>query len=98
MDDITVDFDNRMYAEYMYGLYGVEVGYKSDPLWLCRLNYIIAKWQYDFDCAGTLCTDSRSSGVNVVSACGGFGSSPFPQIMSSGCCTTGHHHIGRDLL
>lgn len=84
IDDITVDFDNTMFKEYHAGQWGIEDGYRTDALYLARLKYTIAKWQYDYDCTGELCIKSRG---RIVSNCCRAGQTTLVYTSLSNCCS-----------
>ena len=84
IDDITIDFDNAMFKEYHAGQWGIEDGYKTDPLYLARLNYIIAKWQYDYDCTGELCKKSHG---HISYTCCFTGTSLYQYTVQANCCS-----------
>jgi len=85
IDEIYSSFCNKMYAQYLNGLWRIQVGYRTDPLHQVRVEREIAQWQEDFDCAGALCTESQTNGV-IVTTYPQFGNSPFPSIGNADKC------------
>lgn len=85
LDEITTDFCDKMQAMYLNGYWGINVGYKTSPLWKIRLDRTIGQWQEDSDCSGLLCEQSKNSEAIVVEY-PVFGFSPFPQITQIDNC------------
>ena len=64
---INKDYCNLFYAKYLQGLWKMVVGYRTVPEHIAILRKELADWQISNDCSNTLCIQSRSQSITVIS-------------------------------
>jgi len=67
--DINKDYTSVLFAKYMLGEWGIEVGYKVLPLWWVRWRKQLADWQLANDCCA-LCLASAYAQQFTITAYG----------------------------
>jgi len=83
--EINCDFTNVIFAKFMQGQWGINVGYSIPNLLISVMRKTVADWQLLSDCNNTLCV-ATTSGTTVITSYPTWGNSPFPQIVDSRSC------------